>query len=53
VEFGIVVDERQVLALRRGIAGFHVGIVDCGGLLVNGSVRMLSLPLVPSFNHAL
>jgi hypothetical protein len=37
VEFGVVEDERQVLALRRGIAGFHPGIVDGRRLLVNGS----------------
>ena len=53
VEFGVVVDERQVLSLRRGIGAFHVGIVDRPGLLVNGSVRMMSLPLGPSLNHAL
>ena len=39
VDFGVIVDERQVLALRRSVVAFHVGIVDGHGLLVNESVR--------------
>jgi len=40
VEFGVVVDERQVLSLGCGVGAFHGGIVDGRGLLVNGSVRV-------------
>src|SRR5208282_3911711 len=40
VEFGVVMDERQVLALRFCKGAFHVGIVDARGLLVNGSGRV-------------
>jgi hypothetical protein len=44
VDFGVVVDERQVLPLRFCKGAFHVGIVDARGLLVNGSVWMVCSP---------
>ena len=40
VEFGVVIDELQVLALRFCKSALHVGIVDARGLLLNGSGRV-------------
>ena len=37
MEFGVVVDERQVLSLSCGVGAFHVDIFVGRGVLVNES----------------
>jgi len=51
VEFGVVVDEPQVLALGCGVGAFHVAIVHLHPLLASGNVRMVFSPPIISFKQ--